>query len=89
MPVISMFYGIIIRMFFYDNKEHHLPHVHVEYGEFKAVVSIPFGELLTGNFPNDKLKLVIAWIEIHKDELMANWNLAVNGDSTFKIEPLK
>jgi hypothetical protein len=38
MPVISMFYGIIIRMFFFDNKEHKMPHIHIEYAEYKAVV---------------------------------------------------
>jgi Domain of unknown function (DUF4160) len=62
MPVISMFYGIIIRMFYFDNKEHKTPHIHIEYAEFKAVLEIPDGNLLAGNFPNDKLKLVSAWI---------------------------
>jgi hypothetical protein len=89
MPVISMFYGIIIRMFFYDNKEHRLPHIHIEYAENNAVVSIPDGNLIAGNFPKDKLKLVIAWMEIHKDELMADWKLAVEGNTVFKIEGLK
>jgi hypothetical protein len=89
MPVISMFYGIIIRMFYFDNKEHKTPHIHIEYAEFKAVLEIPDGNLLAGNFPNDKLKLVSAWIEIHKDELMADWKLAVEGQNVFKIEALK
>ena len=89
MPVISMFYGIIVRMFFYDNKEHKLPHIHVEYQDDAAVVSIPDGELITGNFPKTQLKLVQAWIEIHKDELMADWKLASEGQSVFKIEALK
>src|SRR3954447_17693260 len=89
MPVICMFYGIIVRMFFMDNKEHKLPHIHVEYGEFNAVVALPGGELLAGNFPNDKMKLVTAWIEIHKDELMADWKLAVSGQPVFKIDALK
>jgi Domain of unknown function (DUF4160) len=89
MPVISMFYGIIIRMFYYDNKEHNLPHIHIEYADFKAVVSIPSGNLLAGNFPPDKLKLVVAWIEIHKDELIADWKLAIEGNAVFKIEGLK
>lgn len=88
MPVISMFYGIIIRMFYYDNKEHHTPHVHIEYSGYIAV-QIPEGKILTGTFPNDRLKLVLAWIEIHKDELMADWKLAVEGQSVFKIEALK
>jgi Domain of unknown function (DUF4160) len=72
MPVISMFYGIIIRMFYFDNKEHKTPHIHIEYAEHKAVLEIPGGNLIAGDFPNDKLKLVLAWIEIHKDELLAN-----------------
>jgi hypothetical protein len=84
-----MFYGIIVRMFFFDNKEHKLPHIHVEYQDTMAVIGIPDGELITGTFPKSQLKLVQAWIEIHKDELMANWKLAVEGQTVFKIEALK
>jgi hypothetical protein len=89
MPVISMFYGIIVRMFFMDNKEHKFPHIHIEYGDYNAVISIPDGKKLAGDFPGDKLKLINAWIEIHKDELMADWKLAVEGQSVFKIDALK
>ncbi len=89
MPVVSMFYGIIIRMFYMDNKEHHLPHIHVEFGETNSVVSIPDGKVLAGKLPKNKQKLVDAWIEIHKDELMADWKLAVQGQNIFKIEGLK
>ena len=89
MPIISMFYGIIIRMFYLDNKEHKLPHIHVEYQDYNASVSIPEGKILAGNFPNDKMKLVQAWIKIHKDELLADWKLAVNGETVFKIDALK
>lgn len=89
MPVISMFYGIIIRMFFKDNKEHKTPHIHIEYGELAAVVSIPDCKKLAGEFPKDKMRLVKAWVEIHKDELMADWKLAVAGEQVFKIDALK
>ena len=89
MPVLSMFYGIIIRMFYYDNKQHSLPHIHIEYGEYKAVLSINDGNLIEGDFPKEKLKLVQAWAEIHKDELKANWKLAVEGQNIFKIDALK
>ena len=89
MPVISMFYGIIVRMFFMDNKEHKLPHIHVEYAEFQAVVSLPEGKVLAGDFPNAQMKLVQAWIEIHKEELMADWKLAVKGEPVFRIDSLK
>ena len=88
MPVISMFYGIIIRMFNYDNKKHHKPHIHAQYQENNAVFEIETGEILTGDIPNRCKKLVQAWIEIHKDELHANWDLAVNGERVFKIKPL-
>lgn len=89
MPVISMFYGIIVRMFFTDNKRHRSPHIHVEYGEFIAVIEIPEGKILDGDLPNNKLKLVQAWIEIHKDELMADWKLAIEGKQIFKIKGLE
>lgn len=84
-----MFYGIIIRMFYFDNQEHHLPHIHVEYSDQKAVFSIPDGNLIAGKFSGNKLKLVLAWIEIHQDELIADWSLAVEGNSVFKIDALK
>ena len=89
MPILAMFYGIIIRMFYKDNKEHSLPHIHVEYAEYHVVIGIPDGNILTGNIPKSQLKLVVAWIEIHKDELMADWKLAVEGETVFKIEGLK
>lgn len=89
MPVISMFYGIIILMFYFDNKKHHLPHIHVQYAEHEAIISIDNGEVLEGDLPGSKMKLVQAWIEIHKDELIADWQLAVEGQQPFKIDPLK
>jgi len=89
MPTISMFYGIIIKMYYFDNTEHNFPHIHVEYSEFSAVFKIPDAELITGELPNNKLKLLVAWVELHKDELMANWKLASEGNKIYKIEPLR
>ena len=89
MPVISMFYGIIVQLFFFDNDRHNKPHIHVRYAEYKAAIEIETAELLEGEFPIQKLRMVQAWIEIHKDELMADWILAVEGNNPFKIEPLK
>lgn len=89
MPTISMFYGIIIKMFFRDNEKHKLPHIHAEYQGQVGVYSIPEGELLAGSLPMNKQKLVIAWIEIRKEELMADWNLAVNGQKIFTIKGLE
>jgi hypothetical protein len=89
MPVISMFYGLIVAMYYLDTKQHNLPHIHVKYGEKEAVYQIPEGELLEGTLPSNKEKLIKAWIEIHKEDLMANWQLAVEGNRVFTIDPLK
>ncbi|MBE7516419.1 MAG: DUF4160 domain-containing protein [Chloracidobacterium sp.] len=88
MPTISLFYGILIRMFFYDTDRHKVPHIHAAYQEHTAVYSIPDGEVLAGELPDKKHKLVAAWIEIHQDDLLANWELAVNGRTLFKIRGL-
>ena len=89
MPIISMFYGIIVSLYFVDNKQHALPHIHVKYQEYEAVRAIPGGKLREGRLPRAKMKLIQAWIEIHRDELMADWDLAVNGQIPYKIEPLR
>jgi len=88
MPTISMFYGVLIRMFFYDTDKHNVPHIHAEFQGQVAVYSIPDGELLAGKLPPKKHKLVVAWIAIHEDELIADWDLAVNGKKPFPIRGL-
>jgi hypothetical protein len=89
MAIIAMFYGIIVSMYYLDNKRHSLPHIHVKYQEQEVVLRIPDGDVLEGQLRNDKLRLVLAWIEIHKDELMADWELASKGEKVFQIEPLR
>ena len=86
MPTISMFFGILIRMFFRDIEKHHVPHIHADYQGEVAVYSILDGTLLAGEFPPNKQKLVVAWIEIHKEDLLADWNLAVNGKKPVTIQ---
>ena len=88
MPVISMFYGIIIRLYLIDNKQHNLPHIHARYAEFEASLDITDGEILSGELPRKQLRLVQAWIELHRDELMADWELAISGELPYKIAPL-
>ena len=73
MAVISMFFGIIISMYCSDKDRHLLPHIHVRYQEQEAVLAIEDGELLEGQLKANKMKLVQAWMEIHRDDLMANW----------------
>ena len=89
MAIISMFYGIIISMYFFDKRKHHRPHIHVKYQEDEAVFAIPDGEILEGQLKTNKVKLVQAWIELHQDELLADWELASQGEAVFKIDPLK
>lgn len=89
MPTISMFYGILILMYFYDNKKHNRPHIHAEYAEYQASIAIDDGTVLSGSLPSSKLKLVQAWIEIHREDLLVDWKLAVAGEPVFKIDPLR
>ena len=89
MPAISMFYGIIIYLYFFDTEKRHNPHIHPEFAEYEATLSITDGELLSGSLPKKKLKMVQAWIAIHEDELMADWKLASDGKEPFKVSPLK
>jgi hypothetical protein len=89
MGIISMFYGIIVSMYYLDNRRHKTPHIHIKYQDEEAVVSIPEGELLEGMLKINKMKLVQAWIVIHQEELMADWELAISGATIFEIDPLK
>ncbi len=89
MPTISMFYGLIIYMYYMDNKQHKTPHIHVQYQDDEVIVAIEDGQVLGGSIPIPKMKLLQAWIELHRDELIADWQLAVKGESIYKIEPLR
>ena len=88
MPTISMFFGIIIKMNWKDTGQHKSPHFHAFYGDFEAVFSLD-GEIIAGEFPRKQCTFVKAWALLHEDELAANWKLAVNGELTFRIEPLR
>ena len=88
MPTLCMFYGIIIRMYNEKGGKHNKPHIHAEYQGEELVIALA-GEILEGKMPSNKLKLLVAWMEIHKDELAANWDLLSAGEKFYKIEPLK
>ena len=85
MPTLSMFFGIIIRMFADD---HNPPHFHASYQGADATFDL-WGNLLEGDMPSKQQKLIAAWAEIHHDELVANWELASSKEALFKIEPLR
>lgn len=88
MPTISMFFGIIIRMYC-GKAEHNPPHVHVYYQDFRAIFDIASAEMREGNLPPRQIRLVAAWIELHREELMADWELASRGELPFRIDPLR
>lgn len=88
MPTISMFYGLVIRMY-YAPKEHPPPHFHAYYGEYKATVDIRRCELMHSSLPRKQEKLVLEWAELHQEELLADWNLVMKGEEPFTIPPLR
>ena len=88
MPTVSMFYGIIVRMYFAPG-EHDPPHFHVYYGEYEASVDIRTCEIIEGSLPTKQRKMALAWAELHQEELLADWNLVMNGEDPFRIQPLR
>ena len=89
MPTISMFFGIVIYMYFFDDTPHKQPHIHARYQGAEAAFSLPDGEILAGSLPTGKTRMVQAWIEIHHEALLADWELVVNGERPFPIDPLR
>ena len=89
MPTISYFFGIYVLMYLMDNRRHHAPHIHVSYQDDDAVIAIETGDILDGRLPPKQLRLVQAWVEIHRDELMDDWALAIAGEKPFRIAPLQ
>jgi hypothetical protein len=85
MPQISFFYGIIIFMNFDD---HLPPHFHAWYGDYKVTVGIRDG-VVTGKMPGRALRMILEWLDIHRDELIENWDRAQSGSPLNKIDPLK
>lgn len=87
MPTISMFFGLIVRMY-YAPTEHNPPHIHVYYQNTKAIMNLD-GKIVEGELSVRHLHLMQAWIEIHREELSANWELCQNGEKPFQVEPLR
>jgi len=85
MPEISRFLGIVIGIF---PREHLPPHFHAVYAEYQITVDIETG-VVHGDFPKRALRLVLEWMELHKDELLADWRLVQAGRPPNKIEPLE
>ena len=86
MPEISLFRGIRISMYYSD---HDPPHFHAVYGDYRCLVDIQRGCVIRGSLPARQLKLVLAWNELHTDELMQNWELSRDNKPLIEIEPLQ
>ncbi len=86
MPTISVFFGVVIRMY---HREHGPPHFHAIYGEQEAVIGIETLEVLEGRLSRRALNLVLDWAEIHKAELLQNWSLARERQPLRNIRPLE
>ena len=85
MPEISGFYGIFILMNFSD---HQPPHFHAWYGNYKTIVNIK-DDKIKGEMPSRAVKLILEWLELHRDELLDNWERSQSGRTLNKVEPLK
>ncbi len=85
MPELSRFLGIVIGMFY---REHGVPHFHAVYGEYEISVEIETATI-HGHFPARALKLVLEWTNLHKPELLENWQLARLGQPLKRIAPLE
>ncbi|RLA25943.1 MAG: DUF4160 domain-containing protein [Gammaproteobacteria bacterium] len=85
MPYVSMFFGIIIRMY---HNEHNPPHFHAEYQGQRGLFNFN-GEMLKGNIKSKTAKkLIKQWANLHSEELSNNWDKAVQGKQIDRIEPL-
>ncbi|MBN1942777.1 MAG: DUF4160 domain-containing protein [Phycisphaerae bacterium] len=85
MPELSRFLGIVIGMF---AREHSPPHFHAVYGEYQVTVDIQTG-VVHGDFPKRALRLVLEWLDLHKNELLKDWELIQTGRPANKIAPLE
>jgi hypothetical protein len=85
MPTISIFFGIVIAMYWTD---HFPPHFHAYYGEFDGLIDIKKLEMIKGNLPNKALELILEWAQLHQAELVVDWNLCQEKQQPNKIAPL-
>lgn len=86
MPELSRFFSVIIRMYLSD---HAPPHFHATYQDYNAMIDIAEGNVLQGALPRKELRLVLAWLELHRDELLENWLIASQRSGELKkVKPL-
>ena len=81
--------ALLIYMHPLDDEQHHRPHIHARYAEHEAVYDIDTGNTLAGSLPRPQARLVEAWIELRRQELLADWTIAINGQPPFRMDPLR
>lgn len=87
MPEISRFFGIVVSMY---GDDHNPPHFHITYNDYRAIIEIQSGEILQGSLPSKQLKYVQVWADIHRDELLSNFEKLNQPIQTYsKIKPLE
>ena len=86
MPTISRFFGIVIAMYFDD---HGPPHFHARHGNGEAKILIDTLEAIDSTLGRRQLRFVLAWAELHQQELLENWRLARAGETLHEIDPLR
>jgi Domain of unknown function (DUF4160) len=89
MPELSRFFGIVIRMFVEAGGSHHLAHFHAYYQEHVGIYALDPIELIAGFLPTRQERLVLAWAELHRDELVSSWTTLQVGRAPSKIKPLR
>jgi hypothetical protein len=85
MPTLSIFYGIVIQIYWFD---HAPPHFHARYAEYEAQIDIQTVSVLNGSLPKRALAMVLEWTREHQAELMAAWAAASAGAHPDQIVPL-
>jgi|OM-RGC.v1.031845982 hypothetical protein len=88
MPEIDAFLGLSFCLYFFDNKQHKLPHLHVKYGSYELIIAIETGESLEGYLPNKQRKRAEHHIAQHKQQLMLMWQKAVTGENPGKLDDM-
>lgn len=89
MPELCRFFGIVIAMYWERDTKHHTPHFHAIYNEFDCKYEIPNLNVLDGKLPKRAHGMVTEWAKLHMDELVRNWEKAVQNKPIDKIKPLK
>ena len=86
MPIISVFFGMIIRIF---HSDHNPPHIHVQYGEFEATVDIKTGDILHGKIPPRLYKILREWLRLRRSDVLSAWQEARQHKMPRRIKPME